>query len=76
MFVCLFVSGVDYINASYIDGYNKKNSYIATASPYSDECIMQFWQMIWEQNVQQIVMVGQILNACFKRLSLEVPLSW
>lgn len=48
---------VDYINASYIDGYSRKHSYIATTSPFSEECTYQFWQMIYEQNVSQIVMV-------------------
>lgn len=59
MFVCL---GKDYINASLINGYANKCSYIATTSPFNEECTIQFWQMIYEQKVSQIVMVMLLHN--------------
>ena len=53
----MIIVGVDYINASYIKGYEGKCSYIATASPVNEQHATQFWQMVYEQKVSQIVMV-------------------
>lgn len=49
--------GIDYINASYIDGHKRSNAYICTTSPFNESCCLQFWQMIYEQNVTVIAMV-------------------
>ncbi|TSZ83246.1 Receptor-type tyrosine-protein phosphatase beta [Bagarius yarrelli] len=46
----------DYINASFIPGNNFRREYIATQGPLpgtKDD----FWRMVWEQNVHNIVMV-------------------
>ncbi|XP_043912939.1 receptor-type tyrosine-protein phosphatase beta isoform X2 [Protopterus annectens] len=51
----------DYVNASYIPGNNFRREYIATQGPLpgtKDD----FWKMIWEQNVQNIVMVTQCVE--------------
>ncbi|KAK1169237.1 hypothetical protein AOXY_G10206 [Acipenser oxyrinchus oxyrinchus] len=51
----------DYINASYIPGCNSRREYIATQGPLpgtKDD----FWKMVWEQNVHNIVMVTQCLE--------------
>lgn len=46
----------DYINANYIHGHGRANMYIASQGPVP-ESQPAFWQMLWEQNVQMIVMV-------------------
>uniref|UniRef100_A0A8C9SUF9 protein-tyrosine-phosphatase n=1 Tax=Scleropages formosus TaxID=113540 RepID=A0A8C9SUF9_SCLFO len=51
----------DYINASYIPGNSFRREYIATQGPLpgtKDD----FWKMVWEQNVHNIVMVTQCLE--------------
>jgi len=46
----------DYINANYMPGYNSKTEYIASQGPVPDS-FPAFWQMVWENNVDVIVMV-------------------
>ncbi|XP_037834338.1 receptor-type tyrosine-protein phosphatase beta isoform X2 [Kryptolebias marmoratus] len=51
----------DYINASYIPGNNFRREYIATQGPLpgtKDD----FWKMVWEQNVHNMVMVTQCVE--------------
>ncbi|XP_061578272.1 receptor-type tyrosine-protein phosphatase beta-like isoform X2 [Cololabis saira] len=51
----------DYINASYIPGNNFRREYIATQGPLpgtKDD----FWKMVWEQNVHNVVTVTQCVE--------------
>lgn len=54
--VCLsfITNGSDYINASFIDGYQKRKAYIATQTPIP-QTVDAFWSMIWDQNSPIIV---------------------
>ncbi|KAH3712247.1 hypothetical protein DPMN_071934 [Dreissena polymorpha] len=54
----------DYINASFIDGYKRRNEYIATLGPMSKQLgdFSAFWRMVWQQKVEKIVMVTNLVE--------------
>ncbi|XP_071372645.1 receptor-type tyrosine-protein phosphatase alpha [Centroberyx affinis] len=49
----------DFINASFINGYQEKNKFVAAQGP-KEETVNDFWRMIWEQNTATIVMVTNL----------------
>ncbi|WAR30160.1 PTPRS-like protein [Mya arenaria] len=54
----------DYINASYMDGFRRRNAYIATLGPMAKQLgnFGQFWRMVWQQEVEKIVMVTSLVE--------------
>ncbi|XP_052509553.1 receptor-type tyrosine-protein phosphatase V-like [Budorcas taxicolor] len=46
----------DYINASFIPGYTHRQEFIATQGPLK-KTLADFWRLVWEQQVQVIVML-------------------
>ncbi|XP_056002938.1 receptor-type tyrosine-protein phosphatase alpha-like isoform X5 [Ostrea edulis] len=49
----------DYINANYINGTDEQNEYIASQGP-KQNTLVDFWAMIWQDNVSQIVMLTNL----------------
>ncbi|KAL3266734.1 hypothetical protein HHI36_010895 [Cryptolaemus montrouzieri] len=49
----------NYINANFIKGFKKMKAYIATQGPKA-LTINDFWKMIWQENVKNIVMLVKL----------------
>ncbi|XP_076362408.1 putative receptor-type tyrosine-protein phosphatase mosPTP-1 isoform X1 [Tachypleus tridentatus] len=51
--------GSDYINATFLPGFNKLREFIITQHPTYDS-IADFWQMVWDHNSQTIVLLSTV----------------
>ncbi|XP_052761662.1 receptor-type tyrosine-protein phosphatase S-like [Mya arenaria] len=54
----------DYIVLFYLQGFRERNAYIASLGPMSKqmEDFGMFWNMIWQQKVEKIVMVTNLME--------------
>ncbi|PVD24385.1 hypothetical protein C0Q70_14867 [Pomacea canaliculata] len=51
----------DYINASYISGFEHSKRYIASQGP-RDTTVGDFWRMVWQEKITQIVMLTNTIE--------------
>nr|XP_022311910.1 receptor-type tyrosine-protein phosphatase kappa-like [Crassostrea virginica] len=59
----------DYINANYIRDFKEENHYLAAQGPKS-KTLSDFWRLIWQENIECIVMLTNLIetgkNKCSK----------
>ncbi|KAM8861615.1 receptor-type tyrosine-protein phosphatase eta-like [Synchiropus picturatus] len=61
----------DYINANYMPGYLSRKEFIAAQGPLPGT-VNEFWRMIWEKNVQTVVM----LTRCIEQGKIKCEQYW
>ncbi|KAK0158949.1 hypothetical protein PV328_009884 [Microctonus aethiopoides] len=62
----------DYINANFIKGYKKNRAYIATQGP-KPTTIIDFWRMVWQERVQVICMLANVMEGGKKKCEQYWP---
>ncbi|RKF73581.1 Tyrosine-protein phosphatase non-receptor type 20 [Golovinomyces cichoracearum] len=64
----------NYINASPISLGTIGDSYIATQGPGPGDTVMHFWQMVWQEKVEVIVMLTRYVEAGKVKCGVYMPL--
>ncbi|XP_054757509.2 uncharacterized protein LOC129263629 [Lytechinus pictus] len=64
----------DYINASFISGFNKAKEYITTQGPMTNT-VNEFWRMVWEKECPAIVMLVRCIEGGKEKCDKYWPVS-
>ncbi|XP_075739023.1 receptor-type tyrosine-protein phosphatase kappa isoform X3 [Rhipicephalus microplus] len=51
----------DYINANYINGYQKSKAYICTQGPV-EKTVADFWRMVWQEDICKFIMAANLVE--------------
>lgn len=60
------VEGSDYINATYLQGYNHTDEFILTQHPL-EATVGDFWRMVWDNNSSVIVLLSRVDDQDFMK---------
>ncbi|XP_062576984.1 receptor-type tyrosine-protein phosphatase C-like, partial [Saccostrea cucullata] len=60
--LCDVTGNSDYINASFINGFEKERKYIAAQGPFNHETTVLFWEMIWQYNISRVLMLTKLME--------------
>lgn len=54
--------GTDYVNACFVHGFNFDKEYIAAQGPFTNETLLDFWRLIWQNRCTRIVMLTNLFE--------------
>jgi receptor-type tyrosine-protein phosphatase gamma len=53
------IEGSDYINASWLPGFNQLKEFVITQHP-TEQTVPDFWQMLWDHNARTVVVLSAL----------------